>query len=51
VDPAQAVISRKRIFECAAKNEIPIAGMHIAWPSIGTIAAAPQGGFAFTPAK
>ncbi|MDR3228812.1 MAG: MBL fold metallo-hydrolase [Puniceicoccales bacterium] len=50
VDPARAVVSRKQIFEYAAKNKIAIAGMHIAWPGTGTIAAAPQGGFAFTPA-
>jgi glyoxylase-like metal-dependent hydrolase (beta-lactamase superfamily II) len=38
MDPAQAVISRKRIFEMAAQKGIPIAGMHFPFANaVGTV--------------
>jgi glyoxylase-like metal-dependent hydrolase (beta-lactamase superfamily II) len=37
VNPEQAVASRKALLDYVAKNKIPIAGMHIAFPSIGTV--------------
>ena len=49
VDPAQAVQSRLAVLEYAAKNRIPVAGMHIAYPGIGTVAKKADG-YSFTPA-
>jgi hypothetical protein len=37
VDPAQAVASRKKILEYVSRNNIPVAGMHIAYPGIGKV--------------
>lgn len=36
-DPAAAAAVRKAILEYVSVNEIPVAGMHIAWPGIGRI--------------
>jgi glyoxylase-like metal-dependent hydrolase (beta-lactamase superfamily II) len=36
-DPAAAAASRKQVLEYAAANNIPIAGMHLLYPAIGTI--------------
>lgn len=36
-DPAAAIASRKRTLEYAAANKIPIAGMHLLYPAIGTV--------------
>jgi len=49
VDPNQAVASRKKILEYVTKHNIPIAGMHIAAPSMGYVKAAPEGGYVFIP--
>jgi glyoxylase-like metal-dependent hydrolase (beta-lactamase superfamily II) len=49
VDPNQAVASRMKILEYIAKNNIPIAGMHIAFPGMGHVKANSEGGYAFTP--
>ncbi|MDR2863465.1 MAG: hypothetical protein LBV54_06300, partial [Puniceicoccales bacterium] len=51
VDPAQAVVARKAVLAYVAANKIPVAGMHIAHPSMGTVSAAPgaEGGYTFTP--
>ena len=48
VDPATARVSRAKIFEYAAANRIPVAGMHVAWPGIGTVEKANRG-YKFTP--
>lgn len=37
VDPGTAVISRKAVLEYVAEHDIPVAGMHIAYPAMGTI--------------
>ena len=50
VDPAQAVQSRLAVLEYVAKNRIPIAGMHIPYPGIGTVAKKADG-YRFTPAQ
>jgi glyoxylase-like metal-dependent hydrolase (beta-lactamase superfamily II) len=42
-DPKQAIASRKKLLDYVAKNKIPIAGMHIAFPSIGDIKAEGKG--------
>jgi glyoxylase-like metal-dependent hydrolase (beta-lactamase superfamily II) len=50
-DPEAAAEVRKAILEYTAKNRIPIAGMHIAYPGVGSIEADPGslGGYIFTP--
>lgn len=47
VNPEQAIIYRKAILEYVAKNNIPIAGMHIAFPGIGNVETAEEG-YVFT---
>jgi len=50
IDKQQAAASRRQILEYAAKNKIPIGGMHVVYPGIGTVE--PDGnGFKFTPVK
>lgn len=51
VDPQQAVATRLKILEYVVENHIPIAGMHIPYPAIGTIEAEETGGYRFIPAK
>lgn len=38
IDPKQAVLTRQKILEYVSKNNIPIAGMHIATPAMGFVA-------------
>jgi glyoxylase-like metal-dependent hydrolase (beta-lactamase superfamily II) len=49
VNPDEAVVSRKKILEYAAKNKIPVAGMHIAFPAMGNIKASETEGYEFEP--
>ncbi len=49
VDPDAARASRLKILEYAATNRIPVAGMHIPYPGVGTVEKAAQG-YKFTPA-
>jgi glyoxylase-like metal-dependent hydrolase (beta-lactamase superfamily II) len=49
-DPAAAAASRRQILDYAAKNKIPIGGMHIAYPGIGSVESAGNG-YRFTPVK
>jgi len=49
-DPTAAIQSRLAILEFAADQKIPVAGMHIPYPSIGNIEKADQG-YRFVPAK
>lgn len=51
VDPTQAIASRKKILEYVSENNIPIAGMHIAYPAIGNIAPGNDRGYRFIPAS
>jgi glyoxylase-like metal-dependent hydrolase (beta-lactamase superfamily II) len=51
VDPNAARETRKKIFDYAAKNKIPVTGMHLASPGIGLLEALPGGGYKFTPVK
>ena len=37
VDPKQAIQSRKEVLEYVTKNNIPVAGMHIPYPAVGSI--------------
>jgi beta-aspartyl-peptidase (threonine type) len=49
-DPKDAVACRMKILEYAEKNRIPVAGMHIPFPGMGTVAKDEiSGGYTFTP--
>ena len=50
MDQKAAAASRKQILDYAAKNKIPIGGMHIVYPGIGTVEAA-GGGYRFIAMK
>jgi glyoxylase-like metal-dependent hydrolase (beta-lactamase superfamily II) len=50
VDPVQAAQTRRTVLDYAASNRIPIAGMHLVYPSIGTVSA-DGAGFIFTAAE
>jgi len=39
VDPKAAAASRRQIMDYAAKNKVPVAGMHIVYPAIGAVEA------------
>ena len=49
VDPELAIKYRKPILEYVTKNNIPIAGMHIAFPGMGKISSNHKKGYEFTP--
>ncbi|WP_010257387.1 MBL fold metallo-hydrolase [Treponema primitia] len=49
-DPIAAAAIRRRILEYVAQNNIPIAGMHLVYPAIGTVRKAGDG-YWFTPAE
>ena len=48
-DPKQAAESRKKILEYVVKHNIPVAGMHIAYPGMGRIKSIDTGGYIFIP--
>jgi glyoxylase-like metal-dependent hydrolase (beta-lactamase superfamily II) len=48
VDPAAAAITRRQVLDFAAQNRIPIGGIHIVYPGIGTVDKEGEG-FQFTP--
>jgi glyoxylase-like metal-dependent hydrolase (beta-lactamase superfamily II) len=48
-DPQAAAAIRKRVLEYAAQNAIPIGGMHLVYPAIGTLQPA-DGGYRLTTA-
>ena len=50
MDREEAAASRRQILDYAAKNRIPIGGMHIVYPGIGTAEAAGNG-YRFTPLR
>ncbi|MDR1612946.1 MAG: MBL fold metallo-hydrolase [Planctomycetota bacterium] len=47
-EPVEAVRARKDVFSLAARAKLPIAGMHIAFPGVGTLERDGEG-FAYTP--
>lgn len=49
-DPNAAAASRKSILDYAAKNSIPIGGMHLAYPAVGTVEISGSG-YRFVPAR
>jgi glyoxylase-like metal-dependent hydrolase (beta-lactamase superfamily II) len=50
VDPKMAVASRLAVLEYVADKKIPVAGMHVPYPGIGTVTPGSAGGYEFTPA-
>jgi glyoxylase-like metal-dependent hydrolase (beta-lactamase superfamily II) len=50
-DPVLAAETRKNILEYAARNKIPIAGMHLIYPAIGTVSPGAEGGYIWSPAR
>ncbi|MDR2028771.1 MAG: MBL fold metallo-hydrolase [Treponema sp.] len=50
-DPQAAAAIRKQVLDYAAKNAIPIGGMHLVYPAIGTMSPASVGGYHLTPAE
>jgi len=46
-----AIAARQKVLEYVAKNNIPVAGMHTAFPGIGKITNAPEGGYLYVPVK
>ena len=50
VDPKAAAVSRRQIIDYAVSNNIPIGGMHIAYPGVGTVEADGTG-YRFTPVR
>ena len=49
VDPGMAIASRKKVLKYVAKNNIPIAGMHIAFPGMGKITKASATEYTYIP--
>lgn len=49
VNPREAVDSRKKIFKSVSKNRTRVAGMHIPFPGVGTIAEETGGEYVFSP--
>lgn len=50
-DPEDAIKARKEILEYVEKHQIPIAGMHIAFPGIGQVKKGETVGYKFIPFK
>ena len=48
VDPKLAAAARRQIMDYAAKNKIPVGGMHIVYPAVGNVETAGNG-FKFAP--
>ena len=46
-----AIAARKKVLEYVVKNNIPVAGMHTAFPGMGKITKAPGEGYLYTPEK
>jgi glyoxylase-like metal-dependent hydrolase (beta-lactamase superfamily II) len=49
-DPGAAAVSRLEVLQYVARNNIPVGGMHLVYPAVGTVRAAGKG-YAFTPAE
>jgi len=50
-DPKEAVQSREVILKFVSEQAIPVAGMHIPFPGIGTVEKSDSEGYRFVPAK
>jgi glyoxylase-like metal-dependent hydrolase (beta-lactamase superfamily II) len=49
-DPAAAAASRREILGYVSRNNIPVGGMHLVYPAVGTVRAEGEG-YAFIPAR
>jgi hypothetical protein len=49
LDPVKAAETRKKYLDLAARENIPLAGMHLPAPAMGRVKRAPDGGFVFEP--
>lgn len=49
-DPGKAAETRKKFLDYAARNNIPVAGMHLLYPAAGTVRSSEEG-YVFTPAR
>lgn len=49
-DPAAAAATRKQLLDYAVQNKIPIAGMHLVYPAMGTVSA-DRSGYRFSPMR
>ena len=49
IDPKQAVASRAKVLKFVTEHNIPVAGAHVAFPAMGRLTAATEGGYTFTP--
>jgi hypothetical protein len=49
-DPGVAAASRLEVLQYAARNNIPVGGMHLVYPAVGTLRAEGEG-FAFIAAR
>ena len=49
INTEMAVAARKKVLEYVVKNNIPVAGMHTAFPGMGRLSAASDGGYRHTP--
>jgi len=50
MDKEEAASTRRQVLDYAAKNKIPIGGMHIVYPAVGSVET-DGNGFKFTPAR
>ncbi len=51
MNAAQAIETRKKILEYVSQNDIPVAGMHIAYPAIGNVKRISKGSYEFAPVR
>lgn len=49
VNPVEAVATRAKVLKYVAENKIPVAGMHIAFPSVGDVKKNGDQGYLFSP--
>jgi len=49
-DPVAAAVTRKKLLDCVATDNIPVIGFHIPFPSLGLVAHN-KSGFDFHPAN
>ena len=50
-NPEMAIAERKKVLEYVAANNIAIAGIHNAFPGMGTLTANSDGGYTYTPVR
>jgi glyoxylase-like metal-dependent hydrolase (beta-lactamase superfamily II) len=50
-DPLQAAETRKKFLAWAASGKVPIAGMHLVFPAVGSVGADGKGGYKWSPVE